>query len=142
LPLFGDGSIRRDFTHVYDICRGMAAALDAPGILGECFNLGNDQPISICEMIGMLESELGCAAQIKRLPANPADLPATCADLTKSRRMLGYEPQIAVSQAVREFCGWFRQEGVYTSHLPVTQPSTLPFPERAASPALPFRRAA
>ncbi|WP_425618664.1 NAD-dependent epimerase/dehydratase family protein [Anatilimnocola sp. NA78] len=142
LPLFGDGSIRRDFTHVHDICKGIVAALDAPHILGECFNLGNDQPISIRDMIGLLERELGCRAQIKTLPANPADLPATCADLTKSRRLLGYEPQIAVSQAVREFCAWFRQEGVFTSHLPALSPVSLPLPERSAPPTLPFRRAA
>jgi UDP-glucuronate 4-epimerase len=111
LPLFGDGSIRRDFTHVEDICRGMGAALDAPRVVGQCLNLGHDEPLSIREVISLLERELNCRARIQHLPENPADLPATCADLTKSRRLLGYEPRIDVEVAVREFAAWFRREG-------------------------------
>ncbi len=111
LPLLGDGSIRRDFTHVHDICQGIATALTAPDVIGECLNLGHDEPLTIRDMIKLLESALGCRAQIKHLPPNAADLPATCADLTKARRLLGYQPRIDITQAVREFAAWFRQEG-------------------------------
>lgn len=112
LPLFGDGSIRRDFTHVHDICRGIMAALEAAGVIGECINLGHDEPVTMRALIALLERELGCRAKIKHLPENPADLPATCADLTKARRLLGYEPRIELPQAVREFAAWFRRDGV------------------------------
>ena len=136
LPLFGDGSIRRDFTHVYDICRGIAAALDAPNVLGECINLGHDEPWTIRELISLLENELGCRAKIEELPANPADLPATCADLTKAKKLLGYQPRIDLKQAIREFAVWFRQEGVFTSQI------SAPVPQQNESHTLPFRRAA
>jgi len=118
LPLFGDGSIRRDFTHVHDICQGIVAALTAENVLGECINLGHDQPWTIRELIALLEKELGCRAKINHLPGNPADLPATCADLTKARRLLKYEPRIDLAQAVREFAVWFRQEGAFTPAAP------------------------
>jgi UDP-glucuronate 4-epimerase len=118
LPVFGDGSVRRDFTHVHDICQGIAAALDAPDVIGQCINLGHHEPLTIREVIGLLERELGCQAKIKHLPANPADLPATCADLTKARRLLGYEPRIDLQQAVREFAAWFRREGTSREQRP------------------------
>jgi UDP-glucuronate 4-epimerase len=136
LPLLGDGSIRRDFTHVYDICQGIAAALDARNVLGECINLGHDEPWTIRELIAILETELGCRAKIKELPSNPADLPATCADLTKARRLLGYQPRIDLKQAIREFAVWFRQEGVFTSQIPTR------VEQHDDSVTLPFRRAA
>ena len=146
LPLFGDGSIRRDFTHVHDICSGIAAALTADNVVGECINLGHDQPWTIRDLINLLERELGCRAKIKQLPANAADLPATCADLTKARRLLGYEPRIDLAQAVREFAVWFRQEGVFTSSSgessATAAPATIPFRFVPRSEQLRRRRAA
>jgi UDP-glucuronate 4-epimerase len=144
LPLLGDGSIRRDFTHVHDICQGIVSALTAEDVVGECINLGHDEPWTIRELIALLETELGCRAKIKHLPPNAADLPATCADLTKARRLLKYEPRIDLQQAVREFAVWFRQEGVFTSSTTAPQtnaPATIPLPA-LRSPALPLRRAA
>jgi UDP-glucuronate 4-epimerase len=137
LPLLGDGSSRRDFTHVYDICQGIVASLDAPHVIGECINLGHDEPWTIRELISLLEKELGCPAKIKELPPNPADLPATCADLTKARRLLGYEPKIDLKQAIREFAVWFRLEGVFT-----TQVSATPAAEQTANAVAPLRCAA
>lgn len=139
LPLLGDGSIRRDFTHVHDICQGIVSALTADNVVGECINLGHDQPWTIRELIALLERELGCRAKIKQLPPNSADLPATCADLTKARRLLGYEPRIDLQQAVREFAVWFRQEGVFTQAEPAVQSIPLKAPH---TPNLPLRRAA
>lgn len=139
LPLLEDGATRRDFTHVYDICQGIVAALTRPHVVGESINLGHDEPRTIREIIGLLESELGCRARIKQLSANAADLPATCADLTKARRLLGYQPQIELAQAVREFAAWFRREGVFTAHPPAAQSLPLPI---ANAPQWQLRRAA
>ncbi|WP_254512327.1 GDP-mannose 4,6-dehydratase [Anatilimnocola floriformis] len=143
LPLLGDGSVRRDFTHVHDICVGIASALTADNVVGECINLGHDQPWTIRELINLLERELGCQAKIKHLPPNAADLPATCADLTKARRLLNYEPRIDLAQAVREFAVWFRQEGVFAQRsssssapadiLPFRAPRTDKTPRRRAA---------
>ncbi|MGD9648705.1 MAG: NAD-dependent epimerase/dehydratase family protein [Pirellulales bacterium] len=108
LPLFGDGSVLRDFTHVRDLCAGLAAAIIAPDAVGQAINLGHDQPIAIRDVIAELERALGESALIERLPPKPGDMPLTHADLTKARQLLGYEPKIAFADGVREFVEWFR----------------------------------
>lgn len=109
LPLFGDGSVRRDFTHVSDICSGLIAGMTAENITGEAINLGHDQPIEIRELIGMLEKEIGHSAAIEKRPTAAGDLPLTHADLSKARRLLGYEPKISFQEGVKEFVEWSRQ---------------------------------
>lgn len=106
LRLFGDGSVLRDFTHVGDICRGLRAALTAPNVAGECLNLGHDQPVSIRELIALVEQAAGKPAQIEQLAPRGEDLPLTHADLTKARRLLGYQPAVSIEQGVREYVAW------------------------------------
>jgi UDP-glucuronate 4-epimerase len=109
VPLFGDGSIRRDFTHVSDICAGLLAAMSAEDVVGETINLGHHKPVSIRGLLDLLECELGAKAIIDERPAIAADMPLTCADLTKAERLLGYRPKISLVDGVREFVAWFRQ---------------------------------
>jgi UDP-glucuronate 4-epimerase len=108
LPLYGDGSILRDFTHVSDICHGIVAALSAPNIAGQCVNLGHDQPIAIRRLIELIEQAAGSKARIDHRPPRAEDMPFTHADLTKARRLLGYEPRITIEQGVQEYVKWFR----------------------------------
>jgi UDP-glucuronate 4-epimerase len=109
LPLFGDGSIRRDFTHVSDICDGIIAAMTADHVIGECINLGHSDPIEIREVISLLEDALGRTANIDRLPSAPGDLPVTFADLDKAERLLGYHPKVAFADGIKEFVEWYTQ---------------------------------
>jgi UDP-glucuronate 4-epimerase len=109
LPLYGDGSVLRDFTHVSDICRGIAAALTAPNIAGQCLNLGHDRPIEIRRLIELIEQAAGRKALIERRPPRVEDMPFTHADLTKARRLLGYEPQVEIEAGVQEYVEWFRR---------------------------------
>jgi UDP-glucuronate 4-epimerase len=106
LTLFGNGSVLRDFTHIDDICAGMIAALDAPGIAGESLNLGHDHPIEIRYLIELIEKAAGKPARIDRRPARAGDMPLTHADLTKSRRLLGYQPRVTIEAGVREYVDW------------------------------------
>ena len=69
LPLFGDGSIKRDFTHVSDICAGFIAAMDAPAAVGQCINLGHSEPVEMRRLIELLEDSLGKSANIDYRPA-------------------------------------------------------------------------
>jgi Nucleoside-diphosphate-sugar epimerases len=108
LPLYGDGSILRDFTHVGDICRGFALALAADGAPGQCLNLGNDRPISISQLIELIERAAGKTATIDRQPPRAEDMPFTHASLEKSRRTLGYAPTIPIEHGVREYVEWMR----------------------------------
>jgi UDP-glucuronate 4-epimerase len=110
LTLYGDGSILRDFTHVSDICRGVLAALTAPKIAGQCINLGHDQPIPVRRLIELIEEAAGMKAMIEHRPTRPEDMPLTHADLSKSRRLLSYEPRVAIDEGVREYVEWYRRE--------------------------------
>lgn len=109
-PLFGDGTIRRDYTHVRDICEGLISALDGDeSLAGQCFNLGHSEPIEMRRMIDLLSDALGRTPQVDRRPARPEDLPVTFADLTKAKRLLNYSPKVPIEEGVREFCSWYRE---------------------------------
>jgi UDP-glucuronate 4-epimerase len=110
LPLFGDGSVLRDFTHVSDVCKGVAAAMNAPNISGESINLGHDQPITIRRLIEFIEAAAGVKAVIEHHAPRTEDMPLTHADLTKARRLLGYEPKIEIEVGVREYVQWFQEQ--------------------------------
>lgn len=111
LPLLGDGSALRDFTHVSDICAGMIAALTAEGVVGEAINLGHHEPIEIRVVIFKLGELMGRTPQIEFRPANPADVAATNADLTKAARLLDYRPQVPFDEGLREYVAWFQLQG-------------------------------
>jgi UDP-glucuronate 4-epimerase len=107
LPLFGDGSIRRDFTHVDDINSGLIAALTADSAVGQAINLGHSEPIEIREVISLLEKALGRKANIERRPPVPEDMPITYANLAKAERILGYKPKMPFAAGVAQFVEWF-----------------------------------
>ena len=94
IPLFGDGSQRRDFTHVCDVCDGLLAALTADDVVGEAINLGHDEPVAVRDLIALLES----AARPPGARRNAAGQPGRHArDLRgpgKARRLLGYAPKL------------------------------------------------
>ena len=105
--LYGDGTIRRDYTHVSDICDGLAQALLRDGVTGETINLGNSEPIEMKGLIDLLADGLGRAPLIEQRPQRPEDLPVTFANLDKANRLLGYAPKVSIEQGVAEYCAWF-----------------------------------
>jgi UDP-glucuronate 4-epimerase len=104
---FGDGTTRRDYTYVDDIIQGTMAALRYEGALFEVFNLGESETIELKDLIAAIERELGKKAKINHLPEQPGDVPLTCADITKAKRLLGYAPQTPFSQGLPRFVKWF-----------------------------------
>ena len=108
LPLFGDGTIRRDFTYISDFCDGMMAARTKEGVSGQCVNLGHSEPIEIRQLISLLEDELGIKALIDQQPEMAGEMPITHADLTKANRLLEYRPKVRFEQGIKEFVVWYR----------------------------------
>jgi UDP-glucuronate 4-epimerase len=104
---FGDGTTRRDYTYVDDIVQGVTAALDYAGPLFDIFNLGENQTIELRELISAIEKALGRKAKINQLPEQPGDVPITCADITKARTLLGYNPTTPLSAGLPKFVDWF-----------------------------------
>lgn len=108
IRLFGDGSVRRDFTHVSDICAGIEAAMFADHVVGECINLGNDHPVSVAQVIQMLEERIGKQAIIERCAANPADADVTCASTEKARRLIKYSPVVPFDFGLTDCVSWIK----------------------------------
>ena len=105
-PLYGDGDQSRDFTYVDDIASGTIAALKPLGY--EIINLGGgNEPVSINDMIALLEEYLGKKAIIERHPFNPADMRDTAADITKAKNLLGWQPATRPEAGFKRLAVWY-----------------------------------
>jgi UDP-glucuronate 4-epimerase len=104
---FGDGSTRRDYTYIDDIIQGTLAALGYEGPLYDVFNLGESQTIQLKDLISAIEDALGKKAKINELPEQPGDMPLTYADISKARKLLGYDPTTKLSEGLPKFTDWF-----------------------------------
>lgn len=107
IEVFGDGSARRDYTHIDDIVQGVLAALDRN--LGyEIINLGESRTVELRELITLIEKATGQTAKLNRLPLQPGDVPVTYADISKARRLLSYDPQVPIETGIARFVEWCR----------------------------------
>jgi len=104
---FGDGTTRRDYTYVDDIIQGTMAALKYDGPLFDIFNLGESDTIQLKDLIAAIENALGKKAKINRLPEQPGDMPLTCADISKARKLLDYRPTTRLNEGLPRFVEWF-----------------------------------
>ncbi len=107
IPQYGDGSTRRDYTYIDDIVQGVMGALRYEGPAFDIFNLGENQTISLSELIAQIETTLGRKAQIEYLPEQPGDMPLTSADISKARALLGYNPTTKIAEGIPKFVEWY-----------------------------------
>ncbi len=110
IPVFGDGTTRRDYTFIDDVIAGVRAATDYAESDYEVINLGESRTVELRELISLLEKELGTTATIDRQPLQPGDVPQTFADITKARQLLGYNPQTQIEEGIQRFVEWFRRQ--------------------------------
>jgi len=104
---FGDGTTRRDYTYIDDIIQGTMAALKYEGPMFDVFNLGESETIQLRDLIAAIEKTLAKKAKINRLPEQPGDMPLTCADISKARKLLGYNPKTKFEDGLPKFVDWF-----------------------------------
>ena len=109
IPVFGDGTTRRDYTFIDDIIAGVRAAIDYDKTDYEVINLGESRTVELRELISLLEKELGKTAQIDRQQLQPGDVPQTFADIAKARRLLGYNPRTQIEEGIHTFVRWFKE---------------------------------
>jgi len=112
IPVFGDGTTRRDYTYVDDIVDGVMAAINYDKTNYEVFNLGESRTVELNELISLLERELDTHAIIDRQPPQPGDVPQTYADISKARALLGYDPKTQIEEGLHRFVEWFRMRGL------------------------------
>lgn len=109
VPLYGDGTTRRDYTYVDDIVDGIVAALDlAPHF--EILNLGGAETTALVDLVHMIAGELAVEPRIDYLPEQPGDVPITYADVGKARRILGYSPRVPIREGLKRFVSWYKQQ--------------------------------
>lgn len=109
IPVYGDGTTMRDYTFIEDIISGICSAIEYDKTPYEIINLGGGSPVTLHEMIKTIEDVLGKRAQINRLPMQAGDVDKTVSDITKARRLLGYNPQISFKDGVKKFVEWRRK---------------------------------
>ena len=112
VPVYGDGTTSRDYTYIDDTIDGIIQAIDYKDKPAgfEIFNLGESQTIMLKDMITELEKASGRTADIDRQPLQPGDVLYTCADISKSQNLLGYNPQFSFQEGIRRFIEWFNKQ--------------------------------
>ncbi len=116
IPVFGDGTTARDYTHVSDIVAGILAALqyvphDSNGIPFDVFNLGNSSPVTLSHLLELLERATGRLVIRNQQPFQPGDVPLTWSDISKARKLLNYSPKVKLEEGLQSFVAWYRAEG-------------------------------
>jgi UDP-glucuronate 4-epimerase len=108
IPIYGDGSMMRDFTYIDDIIDGTVAAMEKCAGFN-IYNLGESQPISVNDVVAEIEKALDKKAIKEFLPPQPGDVNRTYADVTKATKELGYNPSTDIRTGLAEFTTWLRQ---------------------------------
>jgi len=110
--MFGDGSTSRDYTYIDDIVDGIIKScnytLNNKDVY-EILNLGNSSPVSLKEMINIIAKTLGVEPNIKQYPMQPGDVDRTFADISKAKKLIGYEPKISFEQGIQNFVNWYKE---------------------------------
>lgn len=108
IDVYGEGRMARDFTFIDDIVDGVLGVLDHPPARGEheVYNIGDNDPVGLMEMISTLEAALGVEARKVFLPMQPGDVPATFANIDKLRALCGYKPKVKLAEGLHRFVAW------------------------------------
>lgn len=108
VPMFGDGTTRRDYTYIDDIIQGVRAAMGHTATKHVVLNLGESETTELRRLIELIEESLGTKAIIDRQPLQPGDVPITYADITRAREVLGYNPKTKIEDGIPKFVEWYR----------------------------------
>jgi len=110
IPVYGDGSTRRDYTFVGDIVKGLMVAMDYKETNYEVINMGNNRTVSLNEMIETIEEVLGMKAKRETKPLQTGDVPQTWASVEKSQNLLGFRPNTPFKEGVKVFAEWYGKD--------------------------------
>ena len=109
IPIYGDGSSRRDYTYIDDLIEGILGVIRYHKGF-EVYNLGESQTTSLMELIKLIEGAFRKKANIEMLEPQPGDVSMTYADITKAERMLRYQPEVEMEEGIRRFVEWYKAQ--------------------------------
>lgn len=115
IPMYGDGSTSRDYTYIDDIVDGIKKSInyvENNNDVYEIINLGNSTPISLKEMINIIGQVVGVTPIINQLDMQPGDVEKTYADVSKAKKLIGYEPKTSFNDGIKKFVDWYRENMV------------------------------
>jgi UDP-glucuronate 4-epimerase len=107
IPFYGDGSTRRDYTFIDDIVSGIIGAMDYNESKFEIFNLGNNFPVTLNELIQTIEKVVNKKAILDIMPFQPGDVPVTYSNIEKARKYLNFEPSTKLEEGISKFYTWY-----------------------------------
>ncbi len=110
VPVYGDGTSQRDYTYVSDIIDGVVAAIDTVLRGYRVLNLGRGEPVVLRDLLRNLETEIGREARLRHVPEQTGDPQSTCADISRARAILGYEPSVSAADGVRLYTQWYKEK--------------------------------
>lgn len=106
IDFFGEGNTLRDYTYVSDIVSGIVAAMRYEQSDFEIINLGNNHPVTLSQLVSVMEKVLDKKALLNKLPEQEGDVPATLADISKAKEILNYHPATLLEDGIRKFVEW------------------------------------
>lgn len=112
IPMFGDGTTSRDYTYIDDIVDGIIRScnyVENNNDVYEILNLGNSSPVSLKEMINTIGQAIGVEPKIKQLPMQPGDVDRTFADISKAKKLIGYNPKTPFKEGIERFIKWYKE---------------------------------
>src|SRR4030043_106028 len=109
IPIYGDGSSRRDYTYIDDLINGILGVIQYHKGF-EIYNLGESQTTSLKELIRLIEEAFGKKANIEMLEPQPGDVSVTYADITKAKGLLKYQPRVKMKEGIKRFVEWYKAQ--------------------------------
>ena len=110
INIFNYGNMKRDFTYIDDIVKGIKGAVNLKGdYKHKIYNLGNNKPEDLKRFISIIEKNLKVKAKRNLLPIQPGDVAKTSANIDESRRELNFNPKTSIDEGVPKFIEWYKQ---------------------------------
>lgn len=126
IKLFNHGNMRRDFTYIDDVVESIVRLTDRPAEANpnwsgdkpdpgsstapwRVYNIGNNNPVELLEVVRLLEESIGKKAKRELMPMQPGDVPATYADVDDLMREVDFKPATPIAVGIRDFIDWYRQ---------------------------------
>ena len=112
IPMYGDGTTSRDYTYIEDIIDGIIRSSEyifKNENVYEILNIGNSMPVSLKDMINTIAKNLNKIPKIKQLPMQLGDVNKTYSDISKAKKLIGYEPKVSFEEGIRKFIEWYKE---------------------------------